>query len=157
MRDQKIYLLLLGILFGLLTGCKELNEQEKFQRPEWLPGKLYTAVLVQKNLSLFTECLQLTGLDTILDVSGSWTVFAPTDDALRQYLSENNYSALSDIPKEELEKITKFHIVQNPWSLGQLKVLGMNGWRAKNDANPNSYAYKRETILINPDEKYWIQ
>ncbi|HET6556445.1 MAG TPA: fasciclin domain-containing protein [Prolixibacteraceae bacterium] len=157
MRDYKICLLLLGILFSLLTGCKEVYDQEKFKRPEWLPGKLYTAVVVQKNLSLFTECLQLTGLDTILDVSGSWTVFAPTDDALRQYLAENNYSGLSDIPKEELEKIIKFHIIQNPWSLGQLKSLGMNGWRIKNDANANSYAYKRETILKNPDEKYWIQ
>lgn len=157
MRDQKNCLLLLCILFSLLTGCKEVYEQEKFQRPEWLPGKLYTAVLVQKNLSLFTECLQLTGLDTILDVSGSWTVFAPTDEALRQYLSENNYSGLSAIPKEQLEKMVKFHIIQNPWSLGQLKTLGMNGWRTKDDANVNSYAYKRETILKNPNEKYWIQ
>lgn len=157
MRDQKIYLLLLGILFSLLSGCDELPEQDKFKRPEWLPGKLYTAVLVQKNLDLFAECLQLTGMDTILDVSGSWTVFAPTDEALRQYLAENKYSGLSDIPYKELEKIVEFHIVQNPWSLRQLKSLGMNGWRLKGDVNSYSYAYKRETILKNPDEKYWIK
>lgn len=157
MRDQKKYLLLLGILFSLLMGCTEVYEQEKFKRPEWLPGKLYTAVLVQKDLSLFTECLQLTGLDTILDVSGSWTVFAPTDEAIRNYLAENHYARVTDIPKEELEKIIQFHIIQNPWSLGQLKSLGMNGWRIKEDGNANSYAYKRETILKNPDEKYWVK
>lgn len=157
MRDHKNCLLLLCVLFSLLMGCKEVFEQEKFKRPEWLPGKLYTAVMVQKDLGLFSEGLQLTGLDTILDVSGSWTIFAPTDDAIRQYLAENNYSGLSDIPKEKLEKIIKFHIIQNPWSLGQLKSLGINGWRTKEDANANSYAYKRETILKNPDEKYWIK
>jgi uncharacterized surface protein with fasciclin (FAS1) repeats len=117
---------------------------------------MYTTVLVQDNISLFAECLRLTGLDTIIDVSGSWTIFAPTDEAMRLYLSENNYTSVSAIPKAELEKITKFHIIQNPWTLEQLQTLGSNGWRDKDNSNPNSYAYKRETILKNPDQKYWI-
>lgn len=106
---------------------------------------------------MFTECLRLTGLDTIIDVSGSWSVFAPTDEAMKLYLSENSYASISDIPLDELKKITKFHIIQNPWSLEQLKSLGVNGWKAPDDANSNPYAYKRETILKNSDEKYWIK
>lgn len=157
MRKHQRILLLLGILFNLFAGCEKFSSQDKYKRPDWLPGKLYTAVSIQKNLSLFAECLRLTGLDTIIDVSGSWTVFAPTDEAMRQYLSENKYSTVSGIPKEELEKITKFHIIQNPWSLEQLKILGSNGWRTKSDSTSNSFAYKHETILKNPDEKYWIK
>ena len=157
MRNHKTYLLLLGILFSLSIGCEMLNEQEKYKRPDWLPGKLYTTVSVQKNLTLFTKCLKLTGLDTIIDVSGSWSVFAPTDEAMKQYLSENRYTSISDIPLNKLEKITKFHIIQNPWSLEQLKSLGVNGWRTEDDVNSNSYAYKRETILKNPDKKYWVK
>ena len=154
MRNHKTYLLLLGILFSLSMGCEMLNEQEKYKRPDWLPGKLYTTVSVQKNLTMFTKCLRLTGLDTIIDVSGSWSVFAPTDEAMKQYLSENRCTGISDIPLDKLEKITKSHIIQNPWSLEQLKSLGVNGWRTEDDVNSNSYAYKRETILKNPDEKY---
>jgi uncharacterized surface protein with fasciclin (FAS1) repeats len=157
MRKHQNILLFLGILFILFVSCNKWSEQDKYKRPDWLPGKLYTTVLVQNNLSLFAECLRHSGLDTIVDVSGSWTVFAPSDEAMRLYLSENNYPSVSAIPKEELEKITKFHIVQGPWSLGQLKTLGLNGWRDKDDSNPNSYAYKRETILRNPDQKYWIK
>lgn len=157
MRDFKTCLLLLGILFSLFVGCDELPEHEKFKRPDWLPGKLFTTVSVQENLTLFTECLRLTGLDTILDVSGSWSVFAPTDEAMKQYLSENRYASISDIPLDELKKITKFHIIQFPWSLEQLKSLGVNGWKAVDDGNSNPYAYKRETILKNPEEKYWIK
>jgi len=130
---------------------------DKYKRPDWLPGKLYTAVSVQKNLSLFAECLRLTGLDTIIGVAGSWTVFAPTDDAMRQYLSENNYSGVSNIPKGELLRIIKFHIIQDPWSLNQLKTLGSDGWRIVDDKKTNSYAYKRQTILQNPNQKYWIK
>ncbi|MDP3432698.1 MAG: fasciclin domain-containing protein [Bacteroidota bacterium] len=157
MRNHKTYLLLLGIFFCLIVGCEELPEHEKYKRPDWLPGKLFTTVSVQENLTMFTECLRLTGLDTIIDVSGSWSVFAPTDEAMKLYLSENSYASISDIPLDELKKITKFHIIQNPWSLEQLKSLGVNGWKAPDDANSNPYAYKRETILKNSDEKYWIK
>ncbi len=156
MRFQRIYLLFLVFHF-LVTGCEKYHEHEKFQRPEWLPGKLYTTINLQEDLSLFSECLRLAGLDTILDVSGSWSVFAPTDDAIRTYLSENNYSGVSDIPFEELEKITEFHIVQNPWSLEQLQDLSAFGWRTREDEKKYSYAYKRQTILQNPVEKYWIK
>jgi uncharacterized surface protein with fasciclin (FAS1) repeats len=157
MRKHQIILLLSGILFILFVGCDKWSNHDKYTRPDWLAGKLYTSVSVQKNLSMFSECLRLTGLDTIIDVSGSWTIFAPTDEAVRQYLVENKYSGVSDIPKKELEKITKFHIIQNPWSLDQLKNLGVNGWKTIDDANSNPYAYKRETILKNPNEKYWIK
>lgn len=150
-------MLLLGIFFILNEGCYDEHQHEKYQRPDWLPGKLYTSVSKQENLSLFTECLQLTGLDTILNVSGVWTVFAPTDEAMQHFLFENHYAGISDIPPEELEKITKFHIVQNPWSLEQLQILSAYGWRKENDKNWDSFAYKRQTILKNPVEKYWIK
>ena len=138
MRKHRIILLLSGILFILFAGCEKWPNQDKYKRPDWLPGKLYTAVSVQKNLSLFAECLRLSGLDTIIDVSGCWTVFAPTDEAMRLYLSENNYSSVSGIPKEELNKITKFHIIQDPWSLLQLKILGSSSWREGENSKPNS-------------------
>lgn len=157
MRRYLTILLFPCLLFILFSSCEKWSGEDKYTRPEWLAGKLYTTVLVQKDLTLFAECLRLSGLDTIIDVSGSWTVFAPTDEAFRQYLAENNYASLSEIPQAALEKITKFHIIQNPWSLDQLKILGSNGWRIAGDSNSNAYAYKRETILRNPDEKYWVK
>ncbi|MBL7965674.1 MAG: fasciclin domain-containing protein [Prolixibacteraceae bacterium] len=157
MRNHKSRLILLSLLFLIFGGCDELPDREKYQRPDWLPGKLFTTVSVQEDLTMYTECLQLTGLDTIIDVSGSWTVFAPTNDAMKQYLLANGYADLSSIPLEELKKITKFHIIQFPWSLDQLKSLGVDGWKTTEDGNSNPYAYKHETILKNPDEKYWIK
>jgi uncharacterized surface protein with fasciclin (FAS1) repeats len=156
MRNQLIWKLLLGILFSLYMGCEEYSRKEKYQRPDWLPGKLYTAVSVQGNLSKFAECLRLIGLDTILDVSGCFTIFAPTDEAVEQYLAENQYASVSNIPPDELERITEFHIIQNPWSLEQLQSLGKYGWRTVGGANWNPYALKRQTIFKNPVEKYWI-
>lgn len=156
MRYLRTLKLLLGILLILCVGCEDFTQNEKYKRPDWLPGKLFTTVSVQENLTMFTECLRLTGLDTILDVSGCFTVFAPTDEAMEQYLSENQYASVSDIPSDELEKITEFHIIQNPWTLEQLKSLSAYGWRTGDNSN-RSYAYKRQTIFKNPNEKYWIR
>ncbi|MBW6534147.1 MAG: fasciclin domain-containing protein [Mariniphaga sp.] len=157
MKKHKTFLLLPAILLFLVTGCEMWPEHEKYERPEWLPGKLYTTLLVQENITMFAECLRLAGLDKIIDVSGSWSVFAPTDEAMKQFLAENQYAGISDIPSDELEKITEFHIIQNPWTLEQLQSLGVNGWKTGNDNISNPYAFKRETMLRNPVEKYWIK
>lgn len=157
MKKLQAILLSLALLLLLLAGCEKYSDHDKYKRPDWLPGKLYTAVLLQQDLGLFAECLRLTGFDTIIDVSGSWTVFAPTDEAMRQYLQDHHYARVADIPYPELDRLTRFHIIQNQWSLLQLKSLGMNGWRTVNTTNVNFYAYKFETILRNPDEKYWIK
>jgi len=157
MRKNRHYLLLPALLLSLLVGCEDFTGQAIYQRPDWLPGKLYTTLLAQEDVMLFTECMQKTGLDTIMDVSGSWSIFAPTDEAMKNYLSENHYTSISDIPVKELERITKFHIIQDAWTLEQLKILAYNGWRTDDDDNQYLYAYKRETILKNPVEKYWVK
>lgn len=149
--------LLLGMLNILITGCEDLTDHEKFQRPDWLPGKLYTTVSAQEDCGMFMECLQISGLDSILDVSGSWTVFAPTDEAMQQYLLENDYTGIADIPLDALEEMVEFHVLQNPWTLDQLQSLGEYGWRTGKVSAPNAYAFKRQTILKNPVEKYWIK
>lgn len=156
MKNGRKPILLLGMLGILLQGCEDLTDQEKFQRPDWLPGKLYTTVVAQQDLTMFTECLQMTGLDSILDVSGSWTVFAPTDEAVQQYLIENQYAGIADIPLDVLEELVEFHILQNPWTLEQLQSLGEYGWRTGKVSALNAYAFKRQTILKNPVEKYWF-
>jgi len=137
--------------------CKRLTFEDKYKRPDWLPGKLYTTLSVQDSLSMFAEILHLSGLDTIVDVSGSWTIFAPTDEAIKQYLADNNYASISSIPSDKLEKIAEFHIVQNPWTLEQLQILSAYGWRDEDGGNSNLYAYKRQTSLKNPNEKFWIK
>lgn len=157
MRNHLLQKLIVVALLGFYAGCEKFSDHEKYKRPDWLPGKLYSAVAAQDNLTLFAECLRLAGLDTIIDVSGSYTVFAPTDEAMEQFLSEYHYANPSAIPPEELEKITEFHIIQNPWTLDQLQTLSAYGWRTGEGTSGDSYAYKRKTIWKNPVRKYWIK
>jgi uncharacterized surface protein with fasciclin (FAS1) repeats len=141
----------LGLLALLFISCEP--EFDKFKRPEWLSGKLYTQMKDSADLSLFTQCLELTEYDTIIDVSGSYTVFAPTNDAFQEYFQKNpTYNAVEEIPMEELTRLVKYHIVQNPWSKVQLRSLDVYGWIDTMDINNDkAKGFKRETLLLNQE------
>ncbi|MDD1748529.1 MAG: fasciclin domain-containing protein [Methanothrix sp.] len=150
--------LLLGILFLCVIGCNDDFENTKYKRPPWLAGKLFTQIKGQPELSTFARCIELTGYDSIINISGSYTVFAPDNDAFNLYFqSHPEYGTVDDIPLSELSRIVKYHIVQNPWSTEQLKSLDIYGWIDSTDlANDKPRGYKRETLLRDKDRNYGV-
>ena len=149
-------LLLFAMFLLLLYSCTQ--EPDIYKRPDWLAGKVYTQIKAQPELSTFTTCIELTGYDEILDVSGSYTVFAPSDEAFKSYFASNpKYKSVQDIPVAELTKLVKFLIVQNPWSKQQLRTLDIYGWIDTLDINNDkAKGFKRETLLLDPNRKYGI-
>lgn len=120
-------ILLYALLLLFLYSCTQ--EQDIYKRPDWLAGKVYTQILAQPELSTFAKCIELTGYDEILDVSGSYTVFAPSNEAFTKYFQQNTtYKSVEQIPLPELTKLVKYHIVQNTWSKVQLRTLDVYGW-----------------------------
>lgn len=149
-------MLLYALLLLLFYSCTQ--EQDIYKRPDWLAGKVYTQIKAQPELSTFAKCIELTGYDKILDVSGSYTVFAPSDDAFKLYFEKSpKYKTVEQIPVPELTKLVKFLIVQNPWSKQQLRTLDIYGWIDTLDINNNkAKGFKRETLLLDPNRKYGI-
>ena len=151
--------LLLIASFVLITifGCE--REHEKYQRPEWLAGKVYEQILEEEDLSTFAQSVELTGFDDIINVSGSYTVFAPTNEAFNAYFAANpEYNSIEDIPVEKLSEIVRYHIVQNPWSEVQLRSLDIYGWIDTLDvANNEPRGFKRETLFRNEPRNYGVE
>lgn len=142
----------------VFSGCQDEMYQDKYERPAWLAGKVYTQVKAQPELSTFTECIELTGYDTIIDVSGSYTVFGPSDDAFDKWLSENQYNSVEDVPIDYLEKLVSYHLVQNPWSKIQLRTVDVYGWiDTLDESNNKPRGFKRETFLKNKERFYPIK
>ena len=146
-----------AILFLIAAGCNDQFESGgKYSRPDWLAGKLYTQIKEQPELSTFTKCIEITGYDTIINKSGSYTVFAPDNAAFEIYFQDHpNYHSVEDIPQQELTRIVKYHIVQNPWSTEQLRSLDIYGWIDSLDLNNDEpKGFKRETLLRDKDRNY---
>jgi len=151
------HFVLITLLLTSLAGCRD-DLFEKFKRPVWLQGKLYSQIREQADLSTFARCLELTGYDTIINVSGSYTVFAPTNEAFNLFFRENTkYQSVEQIPMPELVSLVKFHIIQNPWSKIQLRSLDVYGWIDSLDITNNKPAgFKRETLLLNKNLKVGV-
>ncbi|MEX0981005.1 MAG: fasciclin domain-containing protein [Bacteroidales bacterium] len=159
MGKLKRILFIPGILvWFLLYSCQDDRMQaDKYDRPEWLTGKIYTLITEQDELSTFARCLEITGYDTIINISGSYTAFAPSNEAFEAWLSENNYNDVDDIPLIELSRLVKYHLVQNPWSKIQLRSLDVYGWiDTLDNFNNKPRGFKRETLLRDENRKYGI-
>ncbi|MDA3823871.1 MAG: fasciclin domain-containing protein, partial [Bacteroidales bacterium] len=153
MRKTKQFALL-ALVLSLVFGCVD-DRLEKYERPDWLAGKVFTQIADSAIFDTFKECLILTGYDTIINTSGSYTVFAPNNDAFDLYFQEHGYSTPSDIPMAELQQIVKYHIVQNPWTKEQLRSLDVWGWIDPTDeTNDEPKGFKRETLLFDKNIKY---
>jgi uncharacterized surface protein with fasciclin (FAS1) repeats len=156
MTKTKLFLFAMALL--LAVACDpDLKREDKYARPDWLTGKVYTQLLEQPELSTFAKCVELSGYDTIIDRSGSYTVFAPNNQAFTSWLQEHNYGQVENIPLAELQKLVKYHLVQNPWSKDQLQALDVWGWIDTLDVNNDKpRGYKRETLLMEQNRKLGV-
>jgi uncharacterized surface protein with fasciclin (FAS1) repeats len=149
---------LLCLLVITLLSAYDCKKEDIYGRPSWLAGKLFTQIEANPELSEFAKCVIRTGYDSVINISGSYTVFAPNNDAFALYFQEHpQYNSIEEIPLEELSRIVKFHIVQNPWSAEQLRQLDVYGWIDSLDLNNDEpRGYKRETLLREKNTNYGI-
>lgn len=141
-----------------LASCNKFEDIEKYQRPEWLVGKVYTQIEASPELSMFAQLIAEAGYDSILDKTGTYTVFAPTNEAFESYLAENGLGSIQNITAKEKEELVKFHVIQMPWNRDQLQGLSSKGWISADDlTNDKPFAFKRQTILKNNNRSYPVK
>ena len=146
------------VIFVLINGCQDIYDNPKYKRPEWLAGKLYVQV-EENNLNTFKKCLDATQWGKILNSTGFYSVFAPTDEAFTNFFQTHpKYKKFEDflVTAEDsiyLDGLVRYHLIQDAWSKFQLTNMTPRGfYDKKNDIN-NSYfsqrvAYKRQTAFI---------
>jgi uncharacterized surface protein with fasciclin (FAS1) repeats len=152
-----IKLLNLVLLLIIIVGCKD-EEFDKFTRPTWLAGKVYTQIKAEPELSTFARCLELSGFDKIINTSGTYTVFAPSNEAFLKYFQNHpKYRKIEDIPPKELENMVRYQIIKNPWTKTQLRTFDVGGWiDPLSPGNDQPFGYKRETLLFERNNKFGI-
>lgn len=102
---QKIALVL-AIMF-MAFSCS--NDDDNTTEPQ---STTITALASNADdLSILVAALQRAGLDTTLDANGSYTVFAPTNTAFENFLADNNFNALEEIPVDVLTQVLLNHVI----------------------------------------------
>lgn len=154
--------LLVGLFaISFCSSCADdrFDEMEKYQRPEWLAGKIYTQISGQENMTIFSQFMKDTGFGELLDKTGTYAVFVPTDSVMRIFLMEKYGTPnASEIDLTVKADIVRYHIVPMPWSKSQLQSLNARGWINMTDISNNQpRAYKRRTLFREPNKTYNIQ
>jgi uncharacterized surface protein with fasciclin (FAS1) repeats len=149
-----VFLPVLAVLF--LNACHP--EYDKFERPEWIGGKIFQTLESMTGVDSFRICLRRTGYDTILN-AGNYSVFAPDNEAFQEFLADHpHYRAITDIPAEELLDLVRSHMIQNPWSRDQLQQANEEGWIDPWDRyHREPWGYKRQTLNREPNRRYWVK
>lgn len=106
----------------LLTGCLALTSV--FTTVSCFPDEVaqesyytFTGEMVtdwlnnrEENFSEFSEVLKKAELWDLLSTYGTFTCFAPTNEAINKYLQSRGYSSVSDMPKAECDTMAWMHL-----------------------------------------------
>jgi hypothetical protein len=61
--------------------------------------------------SMFLEILDITNYASFMNTYGTYTMFLPTNEAVKEYLTDVGASSLSEVPLLDLQNIAKLHIL----------------------------------------------
>lgn len=116
------------------TSCKKNDEPQ-------IPTKSITEIAVATpNLSILVAALTRANLAETLTKSGTYTVFAPTNDAFTAFLKANNFTKLEDVPLPLLKTVLLNHVIgtvakSNELATGYAKTLAIGSASASNTLN----------------------
>lgn len=102
--------------------------------------------------SILVDALERANLVTTLDGSGSYTVFAPTNTAFTNFLSDEGFASLDDVPVDVLREILLNHVVSgvnlsSGLSTGYVKTLGKGAASSTNTLS--MYIDVSSTVMLN--------
>ncbi|AZI67963.1 hypothetical protein EIB71_09930 [Kaistella daneshvariae] len=95
-------------LFALmLTSCDESRNDFETSK------SIYELASADADLSTLKAAIDKAGLASTLGASGTLTVFAPSNAAFSQFLSDNGFASLNDVPTSALKEILLNHVLSS--------------------------------------------
>jgi uncharacterized surface protein with fasciclin (FAS1) repeats len=113
-----------------------------------------------ERFSEFRKILDLTGTASFLNAYGAYTLFAPTNVAIKAYLTEKGQTTIEQIDAAELKNLVRFHLLSdtirsNTFTDGKLSSLTMFGQYlitgARNVDGKTSVVINRQANMLQAD------
>ena len=149
---RKLTLIALAIPFVLLTSCNKENftpttDIQNITFNNSLQSSL-DFLSTEKDLSLFYDAILQSKMDIEINSDGPYTIFAPKNEAIENFLEKNNWSNINEVPLQTLTLLVQFHISKRDVKISELK---------KGKYVPTLYKERELFIDINnPDAPFLI-
>ncbi len=115
MKNLFVYLLLLSLPTSLIANPN--TEAEKSS----MASKTIVELAVENGFNSLAAALTKADLITPFNSEGSFTVFAPTDEAFANLLKAVGQKSLDDIPVSVLKQVLLYHVVKGQVASSQVK------------------------------------
>lgn len=145
------------LLVAGMSQCKKINIASLTTGDANLVGYMEK---YPETYSEFVKVLEKSGTSAYLNAYGAYTMFAPTNDAIKSYLQEIGKSSIDDISAEDLKNMVRYHVLQDTISTpsftdGKLPVPTMHGeylvTGINNENGVSRYIVNRRAIIIQPN------
>jgi len=112
------------------------------------------------NFSEFAKLIDKAGYSSFLNAYGSYTVFAPTNDGVKKFLTDMNKTSVDAFTLTEAQDIVKLHLIQdtintNSFTDGKLPKVTMLGQYLLTGVTTvngvSSYTVNRQALIVQPN------
>jgi uncharacterized surface protein with fasciclin (FAS1) repeats len=102
----------LTVITGLILMPSCSDPFDYYNPPGDQPDPIYTQITKHPDFSIFAHGLELVPeLVRIIDASGLYTAFIPTDSAFQVYFGRRGISSIDEIPVDELTLLMNYHLL----------------------------------------------
>ena len=148
------------LLTLILSACVSGMDPDKVYKVS--EGYMIDEYIAQNpNLGLCSELIAKSSFNGMLHGYGSYTFFAPTDEALSAYLTSIGRSSVNELTTEEADAIIRYHVIRDSIKTtdlvdGRLPSPTISGKfltsRVETDASDNAwYVLNRQSKIVEND------
>ena len=115
---MKKYIILLSLLtlFSCVFGLFSCSDEPDVENLYVMKSEYASDFLRNRDkFSEFTQIVTRSKMMDLLGTYGSYTVFAPTNDAVREYLHGRGLTSVDQLTKEDCDTITFTHIIEQEY------------------------------------------
>lgn len=97
-------------VLSMLPSCSDPFDY--YNPPGDSPDPIYTQIKKNPDFSIFAHGIELVPeLVNIIDASGLYTAFIPTDSAFQVYFAKKGINSLEELPADELSMLINYHLL----------------------------------------------
>ncbi|MEJ7695070.1 fasciclin domain-containing protein, partial [Daejeonella sp.] len=148
---------LIVLVISCLAACKKLNIVTTTAKSQ----NIYSYLTSNPDqFSEFVKMLDKTGYRDFLKAYGTYTCFAPDNNAVLSYLKETGKASIDAFTDDELKNIVKLHLIQDTvktvsftdGKLSQVTMLGQYLITGVSNANGvSTYTINRQSLVTQPN------
>lgn len=133
------YLLIVIFAAGIiLSSCKEEPQLWKVDSEEQVIGDFIAAN--PDEFSEFNTLIELAGMGALLRIRGPYTLFLPTNEAMKDFYALKGVNGLQDFSPEFHEELCRNHFIGNFISTGDIGLGALNNVNGLGDYLPSEFA-----------------